>query len=32
MSIDELEEEVKLCGWDDEDETGIRDKKYKRNQ
>ena len=26
MSIDELEEELKLWGWDDEDETDIRDK------
>ena len=26
MSIDEIEEELKLWGWDDEDETDIKDK------
>ena len=30
MSIDELEEELKLWGWDDEDETDIRDKIIRR--
>ena len=30
MSIDELEEELKLWGWDDEEETDIRDKIIRR--
>ena len=30
MSVDELEEELKLWGWEDEDETDIRDKIIRR--
>ena len=30
MSVDELEEKIKLWGWDDEDEADIRDKIIRR--